>query len=345
MHERQLRRTGAFLIIGAVFLASETAAQRPASHSTSAADSAVLARAFRRGSEIAPLNSLIIARDGRILGERYYRGMTANRAVNIKSASKSVLSALIGIAIAQNRLRLDQPVAQLLPQYFPREEDPRKRTITVRNLLTMQAGLESTSFDSYGAWVNSRDWVRDAVRRPIVCEPGTCMLYSTGNSHLLSVILTRATGIDTRTFANRHLFAPLETSIRPWTRDPQGFYLGGNEMHLTPRQLLGFGQLYLDRGVVNGKRILSEDWIRASWGEYATSPWNGHRYGYHWWTRTSGAHHVHFAWGYGGQFVFVVPSLRLVVVATSALQSRRSGPHLDHVHRLLDDIVGGLSST
>ncbi len=302
-------------------------------------DTALTAAAFRHAAELAPLNSLLIARNGKLVGERYYRGMTREKTANIKSASKSVIGTLVGIAVEQGKLRLDQPIAELLPQHFAREADPIKRTITVRHLLTMTAGIESTSFDNYGAWVRSPNWVRDALRRPMVCAPGACMEYSTGNSHLLSAILTRVTGMSTRDFANRYLFAPLGTQIRPWTRDPQGIYLGGNEMSLTPRQLLKLGQLVLDEGKVGQKQVVSAEWIRLSMGEYATSRWNGHHYGLHWWSRDAGPYKVHFAWGYGGQFLFIVPELQLVAVATSALTGRRNGRHNDAIHDLVDQYL------
>ena len=302
-------------------------------------DSMLTAAAFRRASELAPLNSLLIARDGKLVGERYYRGLTRDRAVNVKSASKSVLNALLGIAVQQGKLRLDQTLEQVLPAATTSALDPRTRAITIRQLMMMKAGLESTSFDNYGAWVNSGNWVNNALRRPFTCAPDTCMVYSTGNTHLLSVILTRATGLSTRDFANRYLFSPLGTQIGGWTRDPQGYYLGGNEMNLTPRQMLRLGQLYLDGGTVNGKQLLTPAWIQDSWGEYATSPWNGHRYGLLWWSRNSGPYRVHFAWGYGGQFIFVVPQLKLVAVMTSSLTSSRNGRHNDALHRLVDEYV------
>jgi CubicO group peptidase (beta-lactamase class C family) len=103
--------------------------------------------------------------------------------------------------------------------------------------------------------------------------------------------------------------------------------------------LLRLGQLYLDGGNVNGKQIVPADWIRQSWGEYATSPWNGHRYGFMWWSRNAGQHKVHFAWGYGGQFIFVVPELRLVAVMTSGLTASRNGRHNDALHALMDEII------
>jgi CubicO group peptidase (beta-lactamase class C family) len=315
--------------------------QRAATPSTaSRIDRTQLAEAERRARALPLVTSLIIARGDSIVLERYYRGMTAAKSVNVKSASKSILSALIGIAIDRKIIPgIDTRAYDIIPEYFNGIDDPSKRSITIRQLLTMTAGLESTSFGNYGAWVNSRDWVRYTLRRPFACTPGTCMVYSTGNSHLLSVILTRASGVDTRTFAQRHLFTPAGMKLAGWARDPSGFWMGGNEMRFTPRDMLKFGRLYLNGGMAGGKRVLPEQWIQDSWGEYATSPFNGHRYGYHWWTRLTGTHLVHFAWGYGGQFVFVVPDLDLVAVVTSTLTDRRSGAHLRSLHELLDDHI------
>ncbi|MGH7460228.1 MAG: serine hydrolase domain-containing protein, partial [Longimicrobiales bacterium] len=203
---------------GAVLSLTLCLAQPARAQSFSASlDSATMAAAYQRAAQLSPLNSLLIARNGKLVGERYYRGLTRQRTVNVKSASKSVIGTLVGIAVAQGKLKLDQPIVELLPEYFSAETDPVKRTITVRHLLTMTAGIQSTSFDNYGSWVSSRNWVRDALRRPMTCAPGSCMEYSTGNSHLLSAILTRVTGLSTRAYANRYLWGPLGTQITGWT--------------------------------------------------------------------------------------------------------------------------------
>jgi CubicO group peptidase (beta-lactamase class C family) len=190
--------------------------------------------------------------------------------------------------------------------------------------------------------VNSRNWVRYALQRPFACPPDDCMQYSTGNSHMLSVILTKQTGVSTRVYAQRKLFAPLGMQLRGWARDPQGFDFGGNEMFFTPRDLLKFGELYRRRGKQNGRQLIPEAWIDKGWGEYATSPWNGHRYGYHWWTREHAGLKVHFAWGYGGQYIFVIPARQLVVVATSSLNRGRDGRHLNAIHDLVDRMIDEL---
>ncbi len=279
-----------------------------------------------------------MARDGRLVRERYWRGARRDRATNIKSASKSIVSALVGIAIAEGTLdSVRQPIAPFFPRELGSDADPRARAITIEDLLSMRAGLASTSFDGYGAWVRSPNWVRYALTRPVVAERGGRMLYSTGSSHLLSAILTKAAKTSTRAYAQRELGTPLGITIPGWTRDPQGIYFGGNDMYLTPRAMLAFGQLYLDRGRVKGRQVVPAAWIDSSFVVRGYSPWNGHGYGYGWWHRRSGAHDVHFAWGYGGQYIFVVPSLGVVVVTTSdANVASRGGEHLDAIHEMVD---------
>jgi CubicO group peptidase (beta-lactamase class C family) len=300
-----------------------------------------LDRAFQRAQGLAPLNSLLIARNGSIVAEEYYRGMSPNGDTNIKSASKSVLSALVGIALEEGHLdSLDQPIASFFSDYLDGHTDPRKQQITLRNLLTMRAGLESTSFgDSYGRWVTSDNWVEYALDRPLRSTPGTDMTYSTGTSHIVSALLTRATGMSTKAFAQSRLFDPLGIAPPSWQQDPQGIYFGGNNMALSPRDLFKFGQLYLDGGRSNGQQVLPADWVDTSTGEYVFQTRHGYRYGYFWWTETFGGVQTHFAWGYGGQYVYVIPELDMVVVCTSSLQGERRRGHNRRIHSLLAEYI------
>ncbi|HEU4721063.1 MAG TPA: serine hydrolase, partial [Gemmatimonadaceae bacterium] len=194
----------------------------------------------------------------------------------------------------------------------------------------------------YGAFVSSRNWVRHALTRPTVAPRGEAgpMIYSTGSSHLLSAVLTRATRQSTWAFGRRAL-APTGIRLRPWTTDPQGVFFGGNEMRMTPREMLAFGRLYLDGGrAPDGTQLLPRAWIDSSWVPRTTSGWSGNAYGYGWWIREAHGHRVYFAWGYGGQFIFVVPSASMVVVATSdPTPERRDGAHLDAVHGLMDELL------
>jgi CubicO group peptidase (beta-lactamase class C family) len=208
-------------------------------------------------------------------------------------------------------------------------------------LLTMQSGLESTSNRNYGAWVLSGNWVRHALNRPLITEPGTRMEYSTGNTHLLSAILTKATGKSTWQFAQETFTKPLGFSLSQWSRDPQGMYFGGNDMLMTPRQMVAFGEMYLHRGRVNGRQIVSRGWVDASFTARAQSTRERDRqYGYGWWIRQLGGYRTYYAWGYGGQFIFVVPELDLVVVTTSASEvstERRS--HVRTIYDLVENFV------
>lgn len=304
-------------------------------------DAFALAEAVDRAADRAPpLTSLLVARGTTTVAEVYFGTGRPDRPANLKSASKSVLSALTGIALANGALeRVTQPIGPFFPALLAKA--PRKQRITIHHLLTQQTGLESTSFDNYGEWVSSDNWVADALRRPMVDRPGGEMIYSTGNTHVLGAVLSKATGQPLRAFAQEHLFDPLGVRIRSWQQSPQGRYFGGNNMALTPRAMLRFGQLYLNNGRFRGRQILPPDWITRSWRTYVRSTYHGHRYGYLWFTHRLGGERVAFAWGYGGQYIFVVPRLNLVVVCTSSLRPRRRGSddHNEQLLRLLADHI------
>jgi CubicO group peptidase (beta-lactamase class C family) len=278
-----------------------------------------LMRQVRAGAEALPrLQALIVARHGEIVAEHRFRGPALDRPVNIKSASKSVLSALAGIAIRRGVLQgPEQKIAPILRADIPAGADPRIERIEIGHLLSMQAGLGRTSGPNYGAWVASPNWVRYALSQPFDDEPGGNMLYSTGSSHLLSAVLTLASGRSTHDLAREWLAEPLGIELPPWARDPQGIYFGGNDMLMSPRALLRFGELYRQDGVLNGRRILPEGWVAESWRPRTTSPWSGDPYGYGWFSQRTGGYDVHFAWGYGGQMLFIVPDLDLTVVMIS----------------------------
>lgn len=287
-----------------------------------------LEQAVQGIGELEGVRGLLIARRGRLVAERYFRGSAGDRPHNLKSASKSVLSALAGLAIEQGLLDLDQPIADVLPEAADLD-GTGKRAITVRHLLTMTSGLESTSFGNYGSWVASRNWVRAALARPLQAEPGTRFSYSTGGTHLLSATLSRAAGRSTHDFAREHLFAPLGIRRSAWARDRQGIHMGGNNLSLVPRDMLKFGQLYLNRGRWNGKQLLPWRWIDESTRPGLVGPRGRGRiyggYGYLWWLRGSRERGAYIASGYGGQYIYVAPAEDLVVVVISTEVSKGRG--------------------
>jgi CubicO group peptidase (beta-lactamase class C family) len=288
--------------------------------------------------ELPRAHSLLVSWRGELLVERYFNGMRATRSANIKSASKSVISALVGIALDRGLIgSVKQPVHSFFPDLLGNGADPRKREITVEDLLTMRSGLETTSNRNYGAWVQSGNWVRHVLNRPLVNPPGTTMEYSTGSTHLLSAILTKASGKSTWQFAQETIAKPLGFQLTQWPRDPQGIYFGGNDMLMTPRQMLAFGELYLRQGRWNGQQVVPESWVAASQIPRTQSRRESDRfYGYGWWVRELAGHQAYYAWGYGGQFIFIVPDLDLVTVTTSS--STASDERRDH-RRTVYEIV------
>ncbi len=298
-----------------------------------------------RANALGPLRCVVVSLDGKEIAARSYHGGSPDTPTNIKSASKSVISALVGIAIDKGVLEgVDQKIAPILARDLPDNPDPRLAEVTVGNLLSMQAGLGRTSGPNYGRWVSSRNWVRAALAEPFDGDPGGDMLYSTGSTHLLSAILTRVGGKSTLELA-REWLGPVEGfSIGAWDRDPQGIYVGGNQMAMSPRSLLAFGELYRNGGRNRaGDQIVSRNWVAESWKVRTHSIYSGDGYGYGWFMREIGGQPVIYAWGFGGQMLYIVPALGLTVAMTSIPDdpSAQSG-HRDDLHALLAEIIAAV---
>lgn len=301
--------------------------------------------AARAAAAMPRLYSLLVSVDGEVRAEHYFNGATPTRATNIKSASKSIVATLVGIAIDRGHIPgVREPIGRFFPEYL--RGSPEKSAITIEDLVTMRSGLETTSNRNYGRWVRSGNWVRHVLERPMVDRPGGQMIYSTGSTHLLSAILTRATGASTASFAQRALGVPLGITFAGWTRDPQGIYLGGNEMAMRPRDMLRVGDLYLNAGRYNGQQVVSEAWVRTSIEPRTVSRFGDREYGYGWWIRELAGHPVFYAWGYGGQFIFIVPSVRTVIAVTSvSTPGSERREHLRSVYDLVERHIIPVAAT
>lgn len=293
------------------------------------------------------LRAIAVWRDGREIAARGYHGFDPDRPTNIKSASKSVISALAGIAILKGVIRsANQPIIQLLPAAdLPSGADQRLSQVTVGNLLSMQAGLGRQSGPNYGRWVSSRNWVRTALAAPFEAEPGGRMLYSTASTHLVSAILTHATGRSTLALARDWLGGIEGFAITGWERDPQGIYLGGNEMAMTTRSLLAFGVAY----AAGGAGVVPPGWIAESWRPRTSSIFSGEAYGYGWFIGRVGrfgmGRPVRYGWGYGGQMVYVFPPAGKEAAAVVAITSDPDQPsartgYRGELHALAARLVG-----
>ncbi len=320
---RRLTAVRALCLTTLLSLTYATAAAQPGSRTDS---DGVFAAALERARQLESLHSLLVSHAGDVLVEHYFNGATAAHPANVKSVSKSVIAALIGIAIDRGVIAgLDASLDTYFAAELAQDEQSAKTAITIEDLLTMRSGLETTSNRNYGTWVASPNWVEFALRQPLEDVPGRVMTYSTGNTHLLSAILTRATGRSTLEFARDALAEPLGFRLPEWPRDPQGVYFGGNDMEMTPRQMLAFGELYLNGGRSGHAQIVPERWVEASLVPRTESRRErGRYYGYGWWIRTMAGVATPYAWGFGGQFIVLAPSLDLVVVTTANSLPRRN---------------------
>ncbi len=297
---------------------------REASPESVGLDPERLARGVERVGELAGMRSLLVVRHGRIVAERSYAGAGRNRSPHdVKSASKSLLSALVGIAIERGEIPgVDATVGELLPDYAEGLA-PEKRGITLEQLLSMSSGLASTSGEHYGAWVASGDWARGALARPLEEDAGDGFGYSTGSSHLVSAILTEATGRTALDYAREHLAGPLGITIHSWQGSPEGYSFGGNSVRMTPRDLARLGQLYLQEGRWNGRQVVPAEWVRRSTRRHAEGwPHRYGAYGYLWWLPPDDPWESFAAVGYGGQFLYVVPELDMLLVTTATIESK-----------------------
>jgi len=283
-------------------------------------------------------HAMLILQGGQTVLQDRFRGPALGRPVPIKSVSKSFVAALLGAALDRGEVPdVTATMGETAPQLIPAGADPRVADITMADLVTMQAGLERTSGANYGEWVSSRNWVANALGRPMVTAPGSRMLYSTGSFHVLGAVLTEVTGLSLLQQARTRLGTPLGIDIPAWTRDPQGYYLGGNEMALTLDAMARFGELYRLGGVANGAQLLSADWVAQSLQPRTRSFFSGLSYGYGWFLGQGGGVDYALARGYGGQIICVAPTVNLTVAITSdPTRPARSGGYFGDLQRLIE---------
>jgi CubicO group peptidase (beta-lactamase class C family) len=247
----------------------------------------------------------------------------------MQSVTKSVTSALIGIAIGRGEISgVHVPVLDFFEDYEVANLDEWKRSMTLYNLLTMKAGIkwdeDSVPYtdpeNSCAGMENSDDWIQFVIDQPMSHEPGTVFIYNSGASELLSLIIKKATGQHVDQYAEEHLFGPLGITSYFWKKTPTGFPDTEGGLYLTARDLAKFGYLYLQDGVWDRARVLPEDWVAASVERSVEdTDWIGMGYGYQWWLVPWGSKSDSYAYaaiGYGGQRLFVVPEMDVVAVFT-----------------------------
>lgn len=295
-----------------------------------------------RAAGLDQLHAIAIWTDGEPVLRRIVRGPAAGEPRNVKSVAKTWVASLLGAAIARGEVSgPDATIGDVAPGLIPDGADPQVAGLTLGDLASMQAGLERTSGGNYGAWISSRDWVADALGRDMVAEPGGRMLYSTGSSHVLGAVLSEATGLSLLAQMRDRLGDPLDVSIPAWVRDPQGRYLGGNQMALTLEAMLRFGEMHRRGGSWDGTRVLPADWIETALTPRTSSPWSGLDYGLGWFLGEDRGQDFALARGYGGQVIAVGPRMVMVITSDPNLPAR-SGGYFDDLMGLVHD---GLRAT
>jgi len=314
---------------------------------------------------IPSLGSIIVWRNNGIALEKYFHGATNQTSFEIKSATKSITSALVGILKDRGFIPdLNTPVTSILPEYnlnisakeniwyvdFLKAQDSLRKLLTIKHLLTMQTGFlwddnNPLIHRAFQASSNPTQFMMDLTFEDV---PGTTFKYCTGGCQIASAILDKATNHQLRKYADSLLFKPIGMNISSWPCDAQGISGGGSTISTTPLDLLKFGLLYLHEGKYNNKQIISKEWINESTSaivelnEWDVLP-NANGYGYYWWRRKINNHQAFVASGYGGQLICVIPDLEMVIVTTCFVNEYNRGrSEIKRLHGFIDKIVNSI---
>lgn len=276
-------------------------------------------------------HAVLISKQGKIVYENYFDGYNTNIPHDMRSASKSISSAIVGIARDKSLFTsVEQSIFDFLPNEYQILKDSLKSDIDIQSLLTMSSGLDADDYTrerkssaSENNFQPTRDWTETVLKAEMINKPNTKANYGSANPYLLGVAIDSIVSGPLELFMDKYLFQELEISNYIIQTDRNGNPYFGGGMYLTPKDMLKFGELYLTKGKWKSKRILSKKWVKNSLKNHLTlenvPEKNG--YGYLWW------HHKYQvngesiesieARGNGGQYIFVIPNLKTVVVVTS----------------------------
>ncbi len=284
------------------------------------------------------IDSILVVKNGHLVFEEYPSAFyTSDVKHAIHSCTKSFTSALVGIAVQEGLIgSIDDKMIDYFPNRTIENLDSRKQSITIEHLLTMTSGLEWDEWTlPYGEYGNdatdmfrSSNPIQYVLDRPMAYDPGESWTYNSGGSHLLGAIVAIASGQTLYEFAFAHLFGPLGISDFDvdWAIDRNGYYAAGGGLSMRPQDMAKFGYLFLNNGTWDEEQTLSAEWVeKSAQTSFIFSEYSG--YGYQWWTNPTDVAYVYSAQGFAGQFIFVIPSLDMVVVFTSGVPAYQTYPH------------------
>lgn len=279
------------------------------------------------------VNTMLMIKDGYLVKEYYKGSALKGRTTPINSATKSITSALIGIAIDKGYIEsIDQKVSDFLPELLKDDIESDKLTWTIEHLLTMSVGSQWDEFSGESFWdmIGSNDWIDYTISQPLTEHPGQKFNYNSGSSHLLSVIIERATGMSTKEFANENLFSQIGIGTGVfdyyWLTDPEGYYRGGHGIDIKPIDLIKFGYLFLNGGRWDGNQVISREWVELSTSFHINTNLSDvglGEYGFQWWVDefewNGQSIPYYYAGGARGQHLYVIPTFDFIVQFTGWL--------------------------
>lgn len=287
-------------------------------------DPKLVTELYYNASRLETIYSLLVFKNGYLIAEDYFHSGSPDLQVNIHSVTKSINSALVGIALEQGCLSsLDQKMMEFFPELDGQIRDPRKKQITIRQMLQMRGGYPWEEATAEGTELLDTGFRPSTlVDVPLAYDPGSDSAYSNLTAHLLGLIVARACDTDLKSFAQEHLFTPLGIEPAFWQRDWEGNYLGYSDIHLSATDLAKFGLLYRNDGEYNGMQVIPANWVHDSLQIYSENTWTvrvgrnwrDNAYGYQWWSIRSGSYRYHLAWGHGGQQIALLDDLDMMIV-------------------------------
>ncbi|MCE7996107.1 MAG: serine hydrolase [Roseivirga sp.] len=273
---------------------------------------------YRMASQSGNIRSFLVSRHGELISEKYFRSYDRDSLDHLRSATKTIMATLIGIAVDRGMISsVDDPISNYIS-----EVPDDKQSIRIKHLLNMTSGFkwsEGTGYNDHNKMIDSGNPLEYMLGLPMVARPGSKWNYSSGDIHMLSVVLSNASDMSTEQFARKYLFDPLGIHQFKWQKFGDGYTAGGSRLELKPKDMLRIGQMFAQGGTYNGERIVSKSYLDISTNVlHVFNAANGvsEGYGYGWWTINLNGDKAAMAMGYGGQMIAVIPGKGLVIVVT-----------------------------
>ena len=328
-------------------------------------DPMLVAELYLNAAELETLKGLLVVKNGQLIAEGYFNGGSVDELFDRASATKSFTSALVGIALDQGCLSsVDQKMMDFFPEFSGQIDDPRKEQITIQDLLQMRAGYPDEEYTPPYMEILffSENWhhIPHLVDFPLTNDPGSQFQYSNLMSHLLGVIVARACDTDLQSFAQEHLFSPLDAEVGDWYPDADDYNIGSMGIFVTARDMAKFGLMFLNEGEYRGDQVISSNWVRDSLQRYSegikrggeiSSKYGSFRdlgYGYQWWSARAGDHYFNYAAGHGGNYIILLDELDMIIVTTAdpmhGIFGDESWKHEGAINNLVGEFINSLRS-